>query len=986
MSRKFISILFLLFSWSSYSQISDCAEYVGTLNKHGPMSSSWHQGSPYSDNAISCANNNTLIGCGAIAVGQILNYYNYPNFPITYTGYGYTECEENEFKRDEHEVLINYNIFSGSIEDFLLDVALSLETTFGKQISTTYFDYIASILNYRFGYADPRKIVRNENLPNDKSFWDQIKFELYNCRPVIVAATKPAIWWGASELRHGFVIDDYQYDNVNKISYYHVNFGVTDTPNGWYTSDLDGFNENVEAIINIVPPGVDACCYLNNVTPPYNNTYPVKEQDHIFEKSSACNNIVYPINGSDLVSNKLKLFWSSPGNVTKQEVDVYDLDNNSMIYSGLQTYAGHSALNSDLALPPSTNIQYTIREYDISNSLLNSCTHSIITKDSICDLRVEYFDYYCIGNGSQYVVEVDFEGNNTSYDVFAEWDGIVYDSENSVAPGFVILGPFNTTQRVALIIEDELNPHSCVVTEVTAPIYLNSNCLPNPITAANGGHTQNAQVSCPAPSGFSRTVSNNEVTYNWTWGSNSQNLIIEEVFGQNILDTHVIENDGTTSVTISYDPCAVFDVRAKFDCGQYFSPYTSSLNVNLTYASCNSTLCPMPSNVYHTINSGNPDILDINWSQDGNSHEICFYENGSLLNCSIKPPAQTSTGIFMTDCENYDYKIRSICGSENSNWLTNNESIQTGNNCGALTDLRADGTTGTVVITPTKIHLNDLDVINDGNYAVNNIVIDMFLVKANGNPPMTYVSSNTYNFPPNTIRTMSFSFNINDFLPPGILHYSEQYKLHIVVDSNNSEPERIETNNTLILHQNILHYGCSDSAAQPVNYHVNANVNICFYCNDGIKNGYETEIDCGGPFCDPCCKNTFYLDSDGDGYGDVDNHIFGCTLPSGYTTNGIDCDDNDPNKYPGNAEICDGFDNNCNYLIDEDSVCCPDNLAITDSLETSNLASNIISTVGDVIINSNQNISYKSQSITLRPGFNSKSGSVFRADVDPCSN
>jgi Putative metal-binding motif/FlgD Ig-like domain len=37
----------------------------------------------------------------------------------------------------------------------------------------------------------------------------------------------------------------------------------------------------------------------------------------------------------------------------------------------------------------------------------------------------------------------------------------------------------------------------------------------------------------------------------------------------------------------------------------------------------------------------------------------------------------------------------------------------------------------------------------------------------------------------------------------------------------------------------------------------------------------------------------------------------------GVTTCGGDCDDNDPNNYPGNTEVCDGFDNNCDGYIDE---------------------------------------------------------------------
>ena len=95
----------------------------------------------------------------------------------------------------------------------------------------------------------------------------------------------------------------------------------------------------------------------------------------------------------------------------------------------------------------------------------------------------------------------------------------------------------------------------------------------------------------------------------------------------------------------------------------------------------------------------------------------------------------------------------------------------------------------------------------------------------------------------------------------------------------------------------------SDAARYP------GNPEIC----DGIDN------DCNSTADDGLATNDYYTDGDGDGFGAGSVSLSDCatSAPSGYSDVDTDCDDADATAFPGNPEVCDEVDNDCNSSVDD---------------------------------------------------------------------
>jgi hypothetical protein len=242
---------------NEWARLENQTIYRGTYRSVSPLvTAHWAQGQYYNKScpydASSSYDNRVLVGCVAVAMGQVMHYHKSPT-----TGSSSSSYYHNDYgSLSANYGMTTYNwsgmpnslsTYNSSVATLLYHCGVSVEMNYGITGSGAYTSDAATALKSYFGYASSTTYQDKGNFTT--SGWESLlKTELDNNRPMVYRGH-------GSSGGHAFVCDGYQGTSNN---HFHFNWGWGGSQDGYfYVSNLNpgtyDFSTSQAAITGIVP-------------------------------------------------------------------------------------------------------------------------------------------------------------------------------------------------------------------------------------------------------------------------------------------------------------------------------------------------------------------------------------------------------------------------------------------------------------------------------------------------------------------------------------------------------------------------------------------------------------------------------------------------------------------------------------------------------------------------------------------------------------
>lgn len=262
--KTLLSLCLLLATHSSFGQLiaPDAMRFKTSVEPL--LTTKWDQGAPYNSltpkkkNFLTGTEQNTPVGCVALALGQIMYYHGYPKVGKGRNAYKsffdkdslIAEFGQTEYHWDRMLKEYTFNYTSRNVEAvatllFHCGVAVGTIYQLSGSSAFAYGNIPKDLVDFfRYDAEGLRYLSRSDY---GKQEWMELIYEeLSNGRPIFYSGNS------ASQGGHAWVLDGY--DAEGKV---HINWGWKGSHNGYYDIDLTGtahdFDRQQSMVIGIKP-------------------------------------------------------------------------------------------------------------------------------------------------------------------------------------------------------------------------------------------------------------------------------------------------------------------------------------------------------------------------------------------------------------------------------------------------------------------------------------------------------------------------------------------------------------------------------------------------------------------------------------------------------------------------------------------------------------------------------------------------------------
>jgi hypothetical protein len=324
--------------WNEYSTYKPYSKSPLDVTKGPYIFTRWNQSAPYNELCPPDPNcGHVLVGCVAVAMAQLMNYYKYPLQGLG--SHGYTWGSYGYMFSNFADSTYNWNAFENQptsscipLASFLYQCGIAVNMMYGCDGSGAYSWAVPSALVSYWNYSGSTQLLSRSSY--SQAQWEQLIQDQIDLKQVLYYSGQ------SSSGGHAFNLDGYKI--VGSTNSYHFNWGWGGQQDGWFDiNNVNGFTGSQQIVVNAIPStGYPFNCSGQKTFTMINGVFEDGSGNQDYQPNLNCSWLIAPQNpsGVEKIYIKFDMFEiTDPNDV----VTIYNGENSSAPV--LATYKGGQA-------------------------------------------------------------------------------------------------------------------------------------------------------------------------------------------------------------------------------------------------------------------------------------------------------------------------------------------------------------------------------------------------------------------------------------------------------------------------------------------------------------------------------------------------------------------------------------------------------------------------------------------------------------------